>query len=101
LEEPKNPETDNVFALYSLLATEDQKNALRQKYMAGNFGYGHAKQELYDLIVQKFAKERESFNFYMSNPQELEKKLEQGEAKARIIAREVLQRVRVKLGFAG
>jgi tryptophanyl-tRNA synthetase len=99
LEEPKNPDKDNVYAIYSLLATEEQKSALRNKYLGGNYGYGHAKQELYELILTKFKKEREAFNFYMSNLPELEKKLEQGEAKARVIAREVLGRVRKKLGF--
>lgn len=100
LETPKNPDTDNVFAIYSLLATEEEKSSLRNKYLSGNYGYGHAKQELYELIVERFSKEREAFNFYMSNLPELNKKLEQGEAKARIIAREVLGRVRKKLGFA-
>ncbi len=99
LEEPKNPDQDNVFAIYSLLASEEQKAAVRNKYLSGNYGYGHAKQELYELIIQKYAKEREAFTFYMSNTAELDKKLEQGEAKARIIARAVLSRVRAKLGF--
>jgi tryptophanyl-tRNA synthetase len=100
LEAPKNPDTDNVYAIYSLLGTDDQKKSLREKYLAGNFGYGHAKQELYELIVQKYAKEREAFNFYMSNTAELDKKLEQGEAKARVVAHEVLKRVRKKLGYS-
>jgi tryptophanyl-tRNA synthetase len=99
LEEPKNPDTDNVFAIYSLLANAEQKNKLREKYLAGNFGYGHAKQELFELILEKFKKEREAFNFYMSNLPELETKLKEGEEKARVIAREVLDRVRKKLGF--
>jgi tryptophanyl-tRNA synthetase len=99
LEAPKNPDTDNTYAIYSLLASEEQKQSLREKYLAGNFGYGHAKQELYELILQKYSKEREAFNFYMSNPAELDRKLEQGEAKARVIAHEVLHRVRKKLGF--
>jgi tryptophanyl-tRNA synthetase len=99
LEAPKDPEKDNVFAIYSLVATEAEKTAMKNKYLAGNYGYGHAKQELYDLIIQRYSKEREAFNFYMGNPTELDKKLEQGEAKARVIAREVLDRVRKKLGF--
>ena len=99
LEDPKNPDTDNVFAIYSLLASDEKKAGMRQKYLAGNYGYGHAKQELFELIIQHFAKEREAFNFYMSNPEALDKKLEQGEDKARVIAREVLNRVRKKLGF--
>jgi tryptophanyl-tRNA synthetase len=100
LEAPKDPDKDNVFAIYSLLATDSQRTELRNKYLAGNFGYGHAKKELLGLILEKFSKEREAFNNYMNNPVELEKKLEQGEAKARIIARDVLNRVRQKLGYA-
>ncbi len=99
LEEPKNPDTDNVFAIYKLLATKEQTDVLRQKYLGGNFGYGHAKQALFDLIVEKYKEERKSYNFYMENPDELEKKLLQGEAKARIVARGVLDRVRKKLGY--
>src|SRR5690606_18427017 len=100
LEEPKNPDKDNVFAIYSLVATEEEQQAMREKYLAGNYGYGHAKQELFELLLRRFAKEREAFNFYMSNLEALEQKLEEGEAKARIIAHEVLQRVRKKLGFS-
>src|SRR5688572_19329380 len=74
MEEPKNPDKDNVYAIYGLIATEDQKNQLRAKYLGGNFGYGHAKQELYELILQKYKSQRESFNFYFGNPTELDKK---------------------------
>jgi tryptophanyl-tRNA synthetase len=100
LEEPKNPDSDNVYALYSLLASAEQAQAMRAKYLAGNYGYGHAKQELFDLIIQKFSAEREAFNFYYSNTTELEKKLQEGEAKARDIAHKTLARVRKKLGFS-
>lgn len=99
LEAPKNPDQDTTFKIYSLLGSPEQTAELRKKYLAGNYGYGHAKQELYDLIIQKFSKERESFNFYFSNPAELDKKLKQGEDKARIIANETLRKVRLKLGF--
>jgi tryptophanyl-tRNA synthetase len=99
LEAPKNPDTDNTFILYSLIASEDQKNAMREKYLAGNYGYGHAKQEFYELILEKFSKQREIFNFYIENPQELEEKLKKGEEKARTIALETLNRVREKIGF--
>lgn len=99
LEEPKNPDNDTVFALYSLLATEDQISEMRKKYEGGNYGYGHAKKELYELILEKYAEERKLFNFYMENLPELHAKLEQGEEKARAIAREVLGRVKEKLGY--
>jgi len=99
LEEPKNPDIDTVFALYSLLATDDQTSEMRKKYEGGNYGYGHAKKELYELILEKYAEERKLFNFYMENLAELHAKLEQGEEKARAIAREVLGRVKTKLGY--
>jgi tryptophanyl-tRNA synthetase len=100
LELPKDPETDNVFAIYRLVGTPEETGQLRSKYLAGNYGYGHAKQELYELIIKRFSKQREAFNFYMSNPPELNRKLEEGEAKARVIARDVLHRVRKKLGYS-
>ncbi|MEK6477574.1 tryptophan--tRNA ligase [Catalinimonas sp. 4WD22] len=99
LEEPKNPDGDTVFALYSLLATEEQIADMRKKYEGGNYGYGHAKQELYELILEKYAEERKAFNYYMENLPELHGKLEKGEAKAREIAREVLGKVKEKLGY--
>ncbi len=99
MESPKNPDDDNVYAIYSLLAAPEQQQAMRAKYLAGNYGYGHAKQELYELILKKFGKERDAFAFYMSNPQELEDKMLRGEAKARVVAQDVLNRVRKKIGF--
>jgi tryptophanyl-tRNA synthetase len=99
LEVPKDPDKDNVFALYKLIATPEQTADLRKKYLAGNFGYGHAKQELLGLMVDKYHKERETFNYYMSNPDDLEKKLQKGELRARAIAKEVLGKVRSKLGY--
>lgn len=99
LEAPKNPDTDNTFALYKLLASADQISTMREKYLSGGFGYGHAKQALCELLLQRFAKERETFNFLMANPSELDNQLQLGEARARTVARDVLQRVRKKLGF--
>ncbi len=99
MEAPKDPDKDNVYAIYSLLGSQEENNQLRAKYLAGNFGYGHAKQELYELILRKFKTQREAFAFYYGNPAELDKKLEQGEAKARVIANEVLGRVRQKIGY--
>lgn len=100
LEDPKNPDTDTVFALYRLLATPEQTEEMRQNYLRGGFGYGHAKQALYELIISRFAEERKAFWYYMENGEELERKLKEGEEKARSIGHEVLMRVRVKLGFA-
>lgn len=99
LEEPKNPDTDNVFAIYSLLASEAETEEMRNNYLAGNFGYGHAKTALYELILNKYSKERATYDYYMNNLGELNKKLEAGEAKARLVAREVLARAKKAIGF--
>ena len=99
IEEPKNPETCNVFKIYSLLADSEQTEAMKQNYIQGNYGYGQAKQSLFELMVEKYQKEIETFKYYMENPEELERELQQGEEKARVIANEVLSRVKSKLRY--
>ena len=101
LEEPKNPETCKIFAIYKLLANEEQIDFLTEKYKNANqdFGYGHAKQILFELIQEKFKTEREKYNFYMNNLTEIDKALAAGATKAKAVANEVLARVRVKLGY--
>lgn len=101
LEEPKNPETCKIFTIYKLLANEEQQAEMLDKYKNVNrdFGWGHAKQALFELITKKFKTEREKYNYYMNNLDELEKTLELGAAKAGSIADGVLSRVREKLGF--
>ncbi|WP_440879465.1 tryptophan--tRNA ligase [Tenacibaculum sp. C7A-26P2] len=99
LEEPKNPDTDNVFALYKLLANEKQIAEMRANYEGGNYGYGHAKQALYELIIDDFADIRAKYNYYMENRHEIDKALSIGADKAREVAQEVLQRIRKKIGY--
>lgn len=99
LEEPKNPDTCNCFALYRLLASPEQVTEMRNNYLAGGYGYGHAKQALYELILERFATEREKYNYYMNNLEELDRLLQEGATKASKIANGVLERVRVKLGY--
>ena len=99
LEEPKNPDTCNVFKLFSLLADENQKSEMRANYLKGGYGYGHAKTELVNLILTKFASPREKYNLYMSDKALLDQKLAVGAEKARKVAKETLRRVRSKLGY--
>lgn len=99
VDDKKNPDTCNVFALYKLLGSTDEVADLRAKYEAGNYGYGHAKQELFELIVEKFKTEREKYNYYINNLEEVDKLLLEGAAKASAVANGVLKRVRVKLGY--
>jgi tryptophanyl-tRNA synthetase len=101
LEEPKNPDTCKVFAIYKLLANSEQIASIKKKYTneSRDFGYGHAKQALFELIVEKFKTEREKYNYYMNNLEEVDSLLKLGAAKAGSIADGVLNRVREKLGF--
>lgn len=100
LEEPKNPDICNVFAIYKLLASESEIVAMRSFYEGGNYGYGHAKQALYDLILERFKNERALYQHYMSHLEEVDEKLKTGALKAQAKANEVLGRVREKLGFS-
>ena len=99
LEEPKDPETDNTFQIYRALASEEQTELLRQKYLAGNFGYGHAKKELLELILDEFAEARKAFDHYISAPEEVERLLVKGEEKATEQAEKTMSRIRPALGF--
>ena len=99
LEDPKNPDTCNAFAIYSLLANEAQIAAMRTLYEGGNYGYGHAKQALFELICETFKTEREKYNYYINNLSEVDALLKIGAQKAAAVANGVLSRVRGKLGF--
>ncbi len=99
IESPKNPDTCTVFKLFELLATSDQTKAMRGNYEGGNYGYGQAKQELFELIQRQFKTERELFDYYTDNQGELITRLEEGEIRARDIARRVLARAKKKIGY--
>jgi tryptophanyl-tRNA synthetase len=100
LEAPKNPENDITFKLFSLVANEAEIDEMRQNYLRGGYGYGHAKQALYEVMIKRFAKERELFNYYyFENPAALTQKLNEGEEKARHIAATKIAAVRQALGF--
>ncbi len=99
LEDPKDPDNDTVFALYSLLATPSEIKEMRENYLGGNYGYGHAKKALFECIVNKFETPREKFAYYMEHLSEIDELLHLGSQKAQKVAEQVLERVRVKLGY--
>ena len=99
LEEPKNPDNDNVFNLYKLLATDAQIEKMRANYEGGNYGYGHAKQALYELILDQFSEIRERYQYFMENKEEIDKALAVGAKKATVVANDVIERVRAKIGY--
>lgn len=99
LEEPKDWKTCNCFAIYSLLASPSEIETMKENYEKGGYGYGNAKQALYELVVNKFAEQRERYRYYMDNLDEIEKALFIGVEKARMVADQVLERVRSRVGY--
>ncbi|WP_299524211.1 tryptophan--tRNA ligase [uncultured Lutibacter sp.] len=99
LEEPKDTENCNLFSLYKLIASSEQIAEMKANYEGGNYGYGHAKQAFFELLIEKYSEERERYNYYMNNLEEIDKALAIGAGKARIVANDVLSRVRGKLGY--
>jgi tryptophanyl-tRNA synthetase len=99
MENKKDAEVCNIYKIYKLLSTEEQATALFEKYAAGNYGYGHAKQELFELICETYSLQREKFNQLMENKAIIDEELEKGAVKARVIAKEVLARVRKNIGY--
>ncbi len=101
LEAPKDPENDITFKLFSLIANESDIETMRQNYLKGGYGYGHAKQALFEALNSRFGKERELFNYYYhENPDALEQKLQEGEEKARAVAAKKIADVRQKIGLS-
>ncbi len=99
LEEPKDWSTCNCFAIYNLLASDEQITTMKANYENGGYGYGHAKQALFELIVEKYAPQRERYNYYMNNLNEIDAALAVGASKAKLVADGVLNRVREKTGY--
>lgn len=99
MEDPKDPTNDNVFALYKILASAEQIEEMNANYLAGNYGYGHAKQALFEVVRDKFSDAREKFDYYMNNLNEIDEALAIGSEKAKVVADDVLIRVRNKVGY--
>ena len=72
---------------------------MRANYVGGNYGYGHAKKALLELILDRFAEQRERFDYYMEHRDELDAKLAEGAEKARVVASQTLKRMRDRLGY--
>ena len=99
LKEPKDPEKCNVFALYRLLAKPGEVEAMRENYLKGGYGYGHAKQALFETVLERFGDARQRYISYMEHPDRIDQVLLQGADRARETASAVLGRVRQKLGY--
>jgi len=99
LEDPKDPENDITFNLYQLMASKSEVAEMRVNYLAGGYGYGHAKQALFNLMLHYFREAREKFDFYMAHPELIEEKLQIGEKKVKPIAEATITRIRAEFKF--
>ena len=99
IESPKNPNKCNVFALYSLIAKEKEVKQMKENYENGGFGYGEAKNKLFELILETYSKQRETYKYLMENKNEIDEILKEGSIKAKKVADEVIKRVKSKLGI--
>ena len=99
LKNPKDPYSSTVFQLFDLLASPKNSKAMKENLLAGGYGWGHAKKELLDEIIEKFSTQREKFDHYLKNPSEVEEILQNGALKAQKIAQKTLDRVRKNLGY--
>ena len=99
LEDPKDWKTCNCFAIFKLVADEQQIAKMKDNYERGGYGYGHAKQALFDLLKDKFSTERTRYNHYMNNLSEIDEALTIGAEKAKVVADTVLKRVRTRVGY--
>ncbi|MDG1014867.1 MAG: tryptophan--tRNA ligase [Flavobacteriaceae bacterium] len=99
LEAPKKWSNCNSFAIFKLLASDSEIEQMKKNYEAGGYGYGHAKQALFELICNKFSEQRKRYAYYMDNLEEIDQALELGAKRAAITANTVLKRVRKKLGY--
>jgi len=99
VEEPKDPETSLIFTLYKLFAGADEVENLACRYRAGGMGWGAAKEELFRVVNRTLLPVRESYNSIIAKPGLIEEILEEGAKKARVIARETLERLRCATGI--
>jgi tryptophanyl-tRNA synthetase len=99
LEASKDWKNCNLFNMYKLLADENQIEIMKKNYEQGGYGYGHAKNDMLNLILTRYSVEREKYTYYMNNLDEIDSILKNGAELASKTANTVLNRVRLKVGF--
>jgi tryptophanyl-tRNA synthetase len=99
LEDPKDPNSSTIYDLYKLISSKEEAEEMSNKLIAGGYGWGHAKKDLVQKIENYFHPQREKFNHFLNNPNEVEEVLQQGAMKAKKVADATLKRVRKNLGY--
>ena len=98
MEEPKDPQTDHLYQLYSLFAADAQREEMSATYRQGGFGYGEVKKKLAQAAEEFFAPSRERRSQLEARPQRIRQVLADGAARARKKAGEVLVRAQRACG---
>jgi len=98
-EQPKDPSSSSIFLLYSAFATQEQIDALAERYRKG-IGWGEAKQALCEVLEAFLAEPRKRYDDLMAHPEVIEKHLAEGREKARAIAMPLMCRIREAVGIA-
>ena len=99
LEDPKDPNSSPAFKLLELIGDSEKVEEVRASLTAGGYGWGHVKKDLLESILSTYSEEREAYNKYMADTATLDSILREGAEKARLVAREVIERVREKVGY--
>ncbi len=99
VDEPKDPDSSQIYQLYKLFATKDEQTALAQRYRAGGMGWGEAKDALFQVVNRELTPLRERFNAIMDDPKKLDETLKLGASKARPIAARTIARLRKSIGI--
>ena len=99
LENPKDPEANVTHSLFSLVANETQAEEMARQLKAGGYGWGHAKKDLIDALIDGFAEERSLFHELMADKSQIDEALAKGAERARTVAADVLNRVRDRAGY--
>ena len=99
LDSPKDFKNCNVYKIFRLIAEKGYTKIVENKYKSGGYGYGHAKMDLFELILDKYKDQRKRYSYLMSNKNEIDNVLSKGASKALDTASSVLKRVKTKLGI--
>ena len=100
IEEPKDPENCNIFALYKLFSTEEEQNALAGRYRAGGMGWGEAKVALFEKLNAEIAPMREKYDSLMADTSQIDAILADGAKRARAVASVTIERLREAVGVS-
>jgi tryptophanyl-tRNA synthetase len=97
-EEPKDPDTCNVFSIFRHFASEEERQTIRRRYIEGGLAYSEIKTRLYELLNEQFVDVRDRYYDLLNDKKQIDKTLSQGAERARSIASPLMAKIRKKIG---